>query len=223
MERIKSGAGVLAISSSTVLPHPSVPGVLPPTSPGSVTSGARPRFPLLLPSPTNLHFRRTRRSGKCPRCLQPGVNVWHGCARRQTQPRGIDSVPPPPLSTRVPPTPPLPRRMLLSERLLLLSRRGAQRLRTALPLLTQGLTNSPTLMLLLHPGALLCLNLRKPPSLQFPRLLRGWTSLALVLTTCVNYFPVRASLPRVVPLPTLSSLLHPSTVFVIDSQLKLLS
>ena len=41
---------------------------------------------------------------KCPRCLQPGVNVWHGCARRQAQPRGPSSAPPPPPPPQ--PTPP---------------------------------------------------------------------------------------------------------------------
>ena len=35
---------------------------------------------------------------KCPRCQQSGVNVWHGCARRQVQPRvPTASASPPPL------------------------------------------------------------------------------------------------------------------------------
>ncbi|KAK8402458.1 hypothetical protein O3P69_000698 [Scylla paramamosain] len=33
---------------------------------------------------------------KCPRCLQPGVNVWHGCARRHAQPCSPPTEPPPP-------------------------------------------------------------------------------------------------------------------------------
>ncbi|MPC62910.1 hypothetical protein E2C01_057000 [Portunus trituberculatus] len=36
---------------------------------------------------------------KCPRCLQPGDNVWHGCARRRVPPR--DSTP----ATPLPPAP----------------------------------------------------------------------------------------------------------------------
>ena len=40
---------------------------------------------------------------KCPRCLQPGVNVWHGCARRQAQPRVPAASTPPPL--QLPTTP----------------------------------------------------------------------------------------------------------------------
>ncbi|KAK3885525.1 hypothetical protein Pcinc_010266 [Petrolisthes cinctipes] len=40
---------------------------------------------------------------KCPRCLQPGVNVWHGCTRRQVQARVTTIAPPPP-----PPPPPPP-------------------------------------------------------------------------------------------------------------------
>ena len=42
---------------------------------------------------------------KCPRCLQTGVNVWHGCARRQPQPSGPASTPPPPPSMPVPSVP----------------------------------------------------------------------------------------------------------------------
>ncbi|XP_050738499.1 uncharacterized protein LOC127009444 [Eriocheir sinensis] len=38
---------------------------------------------------------------KCPRCLQPGVNVWHGCARRQAPLRTSSTASPPP------PLPPL--------------------------------------------------------------------------------------------------------------------
>jgi len=33
---------------------------------------------------------------KCPRCLQPGVNVWHGCARRQAPAAAPPPPPPPP-------------------------------------------------------------------------------------------------------------------------------
>ena len=41
---------------------------------------------------------------KCPRCLQPGVNVWHGCARRKVPPRDpTPAAPPPPAPATLPP------------------------------------------------------------------------------------------------------------------------
>ncbi|KAK3891810.1 hypothetical protein Pcinc_004280 [Petrolisthes cinctipes] len=45
---------------------------------------------------------------KCPRCLQPGVNVWHGCTRRQVQARVTTIAPPqpPPPPQSAPPTSP---------------------------------------------------------------------------------------------------------------------
>ena len=48
------------------------------------------------PPPDSSHW-------KFPRCLQPGVSVWHGCARRHAQPRDAASVPPPPPAQPVPP------------------------------------------------------------------------------------------------------------------------
>lgn len=44
-------------------------------------------------------------SWKCPRCLQPGVNVWHGCARRRNQPSDPAAARPP---LPPPPAPPAP-------------------------------------------------------------------------------------------------------------------
>lgn len=40
---------------------------------------------------------------KCPRCQQPGVNVWHGCTRRRDKPSAATSTPPP-----IPPPAPAP-------------------------------------------------------------------------------------------------------------------
>ncbi|MPC38262.1 hypothetical protein E2C01_031769 [Portunus trituberculatus] len=114
-------AGALAICPGTVLPHPSVPGVLLHLSPESVPSGSRPSFPL--PPLQSLHLRRTRRSGSflvayslVPTCgmavPDAGPNlVALTLSYRRLHPSLF-------LLLR-----PLLRRMLLSERLLLLSRR----------------------------------------------------------------------------------------------------
>ncbi|KAK3884721.1 hypothetical protein Pcinc_011039 [Petrolisthes cinctipes] len=89
-----TGAGELGISPGTVLPGRSVHGVRPTMIPRRVLSGVNHH--ILLPPPPEDMSR-----WKCPRCLQPEVNVWHGCTRRKVQARVSTIAPPPP-----PPPPP---------------------------------------------------------------------------------------------------------------------
>lgn len=67
---------------SRTCPHRAPPP--PPSATGESSEPPRPP-----PSDVTVHWR-------CPRCQEPGVNVWHGCPRRKTT-----SPPPPP-----PPQPP---------------------------------------------------------------------------------------------------------------------
>ena len=43
---------------------------------------------------------------KCPRCHEPGVNVWHGCTRRSRPAASLTTTTLPPHSSRPPPPPP---------------------------------------------------------------------------------------------------------------------
>ena len=102
-----SGAGVSATSRSIVVSpkcgwcsaaHETkeCPVRRAPTHPAASTSISEPP-----PPPDSSRW-------KCPRCLQPGVNVWHGYAQRRAQPSdvaaAVASPPPPP----PPPTQPVP-------------------------------------------------------------------------------------------------------------------
>lgn len=82
---------------SRTCPHRSAPQTT--TADGASTSGQ--------PSPSSGDTLRW----KCPRCHEPGVNVWHGCTRRPPPAASAVNALPhaPPPSRQAPPPPPRPR------------------------------------------------------------------------------------------------------------------
>ncbi|MPC48413.1 hypothetical protein E2C01_042185 [Portunus trituberculatus] len=148
---------------------------------------------------------------KCPCCLQPGVNVWHSCGHHRTQPHGPDLVPLPPPSTPVLTSPVL---SSSPARCTALEDRFA-----SFDTKTDGLANSHAVTA----SRISTLLKSQETIVSSVSTLAERIPLPLALSNCVSYFPVLGSLPRVTPFPTLFSLLHSSSTFVIDFQLKLLS